>query len=494
MYLLGYDIGSSSVKAALVDAQTMEALATVHYPETEMEIMAQQPGWAEQDPETWWNNLVLATEKLFSNATVNRKEVVAIGISYQMHGLVLIDKQKNVLRPSIIWCDSRAVASGDELLQQLGEEYCLDHLLNTPGNFTASKLKWVKGHEPGLFDQIAQVMLPGDYINMKLTGEVNTTITALSEGMFWDFEQSQLSEPLLQAIGASTDLIPELADITGIQGLLSNGAAKVLGLKSGIPVAYRAGDQPNNAMALNVLKPGEVAATGGTSGVVFGVTDKLIKDRQGRLNAFAHVNHLADKPMLGLLLCINGAGSQYGWMRKMLGAGNTSYFDMEQMAATVPVGSDGLTIFPFGNGAERMLNNQDPGAWFTGLNFNRHSQPHFYRAALEGIAYSFVYGAHIMNDLGLPVSTMRVGNDNLFQSEIFSSTIASLLGCRIEMMETSGAVGAARASAVGAGLAGSLSEVMAHQQLIRVYEPTDQQEKNKQGYERWRLELMKQLN
>ncbi len=494
MYLLGYDIGSSSVKAALIDAQTIETVGTVHYPEREMDIIARQAGWAEQRPEVWWDNLIAATHKLFRLFPVDQQAVQSIGISYQMHGLVLIDKDQHVLRPSIIWCDSRAVGIGDKAFEQLGQEFCLSQLLNSPGNFTATKLKWVKDNEPELYEQIDKILLPGDFINMKLTGRINTTVPALSEGIFWDFKGNQVSRKLMDYFGFPDSIIPEIVDTCSAQGRLSAGAARTLGLKEGTPVGYRAGDQPNNALSLGVFNPGEIAATGGTSGVVYGVVDRPCYDRQSRVNAFAHVNHHRENPRIGMLLCINGAGIQYSWIKQMLAAEGSSYQDIEEMLSSVPVNADGLCILPFGNGAERMLENRDLGSRILNLNFNRHSKAHMYRAALEGIAYSFVYGIEIMKEMGMQVETIRVGNDNLFQSEVFSSTIATILDCRIEMLETTGAIGAAKASAVGAGLAKSLAEVLGQPKLVKAYTALPERSVYQTGYHLWKAELMKILN
>lgn len=494
MYLLGYDIGSSSVKAALVDAQTLKTVGSVHYPEKEMDIIARQTGWAEQQPEVWWENLIAATHKLFARFPIDPQTVQSIGISYQMHGLVLLDKDQHVLRPSIIWCDSRAVGIGNKAFENLGEEFCLLHLLNSPGNFTASKLKWVKDHEPELYDQIDKILLPGDYINMKLTGEVNTTVPALSEGVFWDFRQNRISTDLMAYFGFSHNLIPDVVDTFSLHGQLTSASARSLGLKKGTPVSYRAGDQPNNALSLGVLNPGEVAATGGTSGVVYGVGDQPLYDTQSRINGFAHVNHTAGNPRIGMLLCINGAGIQYSWMKKMLASEGTSYHNIEPMLSSVPVNSDGLCILPFGNGAERMLNNRDIGSRVLNLNFNRHTKAHMYRASLEGIAYSFVYGIEIMKEVGIQINTIRVGNDNLFQSETFSTTVASLLKCQIEMLKTTGAIGAGKASAVGAQQVNSLEEVLGQPELIRTYTAHQEHTTYETGYHLWKAELSKLLN
>jgi xylulokinase len=489
MYLLGFDIGSSSIKAALVDARTGRVAGAVHAPDVEMDMTAIEPGWAEQHPDTWWDNCAVAVQKLLRQTDIRPDHIAAIGISYQMHGLVAIDRAGQPVRPSIIWCDSRAVTIGDQAFHDLGSEFCLRHYLNSPGNFTASKLKWVKDNEPDQYERIRHFFLPGDYIAYKMTGEALTTVSGLSEGILWDFQNNGPATQLLDYYGIDASLIPPVAPTFGHQGTLTSQAAAALGLHPGIPVTYRAGDQPNNALSLNVLNPGEVAATGGTSGVVYGVIDRLAYDPENRVNSFAHVNHRSDQPHIGVLLCINGAGSQYRWTRRQVARDGVSYEDMERMAATIPVGSDGLRILPFGNGAERMLGNRNIGAQVLGLEFNRHDRAHVYRASLEGIAFSFVYGMKVLQDLGLNLSVMRVGNDNLFQSAVFSQTIAGLLGCRIEMMQTTGAIGAAIASGVGIGVWSNPEEALNRLEQVKVYEPEGRRAEYEAAYERWASDL-----
>ncbi|MBI1227741.1 MAG: carbohydrate kinase [Bacteroidetes bacterium] len=491
MYLLGYDIGSSSIKAALVQADTGAVTAVVQYPETEMSMVAVQPGWAEQAPELWWECVCAATRKLLQKTNADTAEIKGIGISYQMHGLVVVDKNHTPVRPSIIWCDSRAVEIGNRAFDEIGHDKCLSHLLNSPGNFTATKLAWVKENEPVLFEKIDKFMLPGDYIAMRLTGEAMTTPSGLSEGIFWDFLKNEVSETVLDYFDFDKKLIPTIAPTFSLQGELSAEAAEATGLRKGIPVAYRAGDQPNNALSLNVLNPGEVAATGGTSGVVYGVVDKPVYDPQSRVNGFVHVTHQKEKPRIGILLCINGAGIQYSWARQNMSDSGKPYPELERLAATVPVGSDGLRILPFGNGAERMLENKSPGAHVSNLQFNRHNNAHFYRAALEGIAFSFVHGVKILQDMGVNAAMMRVGNDNLFQSAIFSNTISNLLGNTIEMVETTGAVGAAKASGVATGVYASVEEAMSYTNILKTYEPQNVNGIYKEAFEAWQEDLAK---
>ncbi len=492
MYFIGYDIGSSSIKAALLDGETNRQLAVSHFPETELDISSPQLGFAEQSPEMWWECILQSTRAVLAKANIDATQVKGIGISYQMHGLVMVDRELNVLRPSIIWCDSRAVQTGDDLLTIIGKDKSNEHMLNAPGNFTAAKLKWVKDHEPELFEKVYKIMLPGDYVAMRMTGQPTTTVSGLSEGIFWDFKNEELSNPLMEACGFDAEVISEIVPTFGEQGALTAEAAELLGLPEGIQVAYRAGDQPNNALSLGVFNPGEIAATGGTSGVVYGVKGQPVFDPKSRVNSFAHVNHTSADPRIGVLLCINGSGIQYRYIRQMLAQDNVNYDDMEALASKVAIGSDGLQVLPFGNGAERMLSNKDLGASMLGVQFNRHKSAHFFRASLEGIAFSFMYGMEVMQELGMDISKLRVGNDNLFQSKIFSTTIASLSGAPIEMVETTGAIGAARGAAYGLGYYKSLAEAVAGDTVLRVYEP--ELGTYQEAYQKWKNELTKILN
>ena len=496
MYALGYDIGSSSIKASLVNLEDNSVVKTAQYPQVEMRIDSPKPGWAEQNPESWWIYVVEATRILLKDQPENVvSEIGGIGISYQMHGLVLTDKNGEVLRPSIIWCDSRAIKSGEEARDILGRDHCLAKMLNEPGNFTASKFKWVHDHEPDIYQKTDKLMLPGDYLGYKLTGEITTTPSGLSEGILWDFENSKPAEFAFNAFGIKKSMIPKVVSTFSKQGFVTKIAAAELGIPEGIPLCYRAGDQPNNAMALGALKPGELAATGGTSGVVYGVMDKMVVDSQSRINSFAHVNYTPENKMTGALLCINGAGSMYRWTRQIAAGQNVSYNEMEAQAAKVPIGSENLVILPFGNGAERMLTNHDHGAHIINIDFNRHQQAHIYRATLEGIAFSFVYGTKILEESGVKPTTIKAGNDNLFQSEIFSATIATLLNCTIELIETTGAVGAAKAVGYTLGVKSNLEEAMKGNLSDRIISPDPtKKEAYQEAYSNWKKQLEQTLN
>lgn len=452
MYLLGYDIGSSSVKASLVEAATGRIVATDFAPRpNEMAISAPRAGWAEQDPTQWWDNLKQATASVMSLSKIAPMEIGAIGISYQMHGLVMVDKEQQVLRPSIIWCDSRAIPYGNAAFEALGADYCLSHMLNSPGNFTAAKLAWVRENQPQIFERIDKIMLPGDYIAMRLTGRAATTIEGLSEGIFWDFKENKIADTLLANLGIPRSMIPTIVPTFASQGEVLASVATELGLHPGIPVCYRAGDQPNNALSLNVFEPGEVASTAGTSGVVYGVSSSVSYDPFSRVNSFAHVTHTGHNTRLGIMLCINGTGSLNSWARRNIAPTGANYVQMNEIAAEAPIGSDGVIILPFGNGAERVLGNRDIGASITGVNFNIHNRSHLLRAAQEGIVFSFIYGMEIMQDMGMNLSVIRAGETNMFQSPIFRETLSGASGAQVELYMTDGAAGAAKGAGIGLG-------------------------------------------
>ncbi len=496
MILLGIDVGSSSIKLSILDVVSGKGIASVQYPKQEMKIISLKPGWAEQNPEDWWQNIVYGLQELSMDMKINLSEIAAIGITYQMHGLVCVDKNKKVIRPSIIWCDSRAVNYGNKAFDDIGSNKCLSHLLNSPGNFTASKLKWVKDNEPELYAKIYKIMLPGDYIAMKLTGEINTTVTGLSEGIFWDFPNNSLAGFLLDYYGISPEFIPDIVPAFGNQGTILPKIASELGLRPGIPVTYRAGDQPNNAFSLNVLKPGEIAATAGTSGVVYGITNQYSYDPKSRVNIFAHVNHTKKDVHLGVLLCINGTGILNSWIQKNVGTTKLGYAEMNEKASLVPIGSDGLTIIPFGNGAERVIENRDLGCQISNLNFNLHNSSHLFRAAQEGIAFSFKYGIDIMAEYtGLKVNQIRAGHTNMFLSPIFRDTLASICEVPIDLYNTDGSEGAARGAGVGSGIFKSFADAFSNLEKLSTVEPViSKKEEYKDSYEKWNKELKNMLN
>lgn len=493
MYLLGYDIGSSSVKAALVDATTGACVASDFYPKSEAPIKALRPGWAEQNPEDWWSYLRQATASILAGSNVNPVDIKAIGISYQMHGLVAIDKDHRLLRDAIIWCDSRGVPYGDRAFNEIGPSNCLPRLLNSPGNFTAAKLQWIKENEPEVFEKIHKVMLPGDYAAMRLTGEICTNPEGLSEYMLWDFKDNAPARFLMDYYGYDMSILPDVKPTFCDQGHLTAAAAADLGLAEGTPVTYRAGDQPNNALSLNVFNPGEIASTAGTSGVVYGINGTVDYDPRSRVNNFAHVNHSSSQTRIGVMTCINGTGILNSWIKRNVAPDGISYADMNNLAASVPVGSEGVTILPFGNGAERVLENRQIGCSIHGLNFNTDNRRHLIRAAQEGIVFSFMYGMEIMASIGLDIKRIHAGHANMFLSPIFRDTLASVSGATIDLFDTDGAVGAAKGAGIGAGIYKDNNEAFASLKKIEEIHPAKDRAPYLEAYARWKECLRREM-
>lgn len=492
MYLLGIDVGTSSIKVSVVEVATQKCVASAQFPETEAEIKSIKPGWAEQSPLDWWINTQKAILKVNATKLFNPLEIKAIGIAYQMHGLVLVNQAQEVLRDSIIWCDSRAVSLGQAAFEAIGEQEALKTLLNSPGNFTAAKLAWVKQNEADVYQKIAKMMLPGDFIAMKLTGNITTSISALSEGILWDFQKNQLAQSVVKYFDINPEFIPPIQDLFSNHGALSAKNAEVLGLKAGIPVTYKAGDQPNNALSLNVLQPGEVAATAGTSGVIYGVSNKLTFDPQSRVNTFAHVTYTPENKNTGVLLCINGTGSMYRWAKNSF-APQMSYAALNQLAATAPVGSKGLKVLPFGNGAERMLNNKYTGAQLSAVDVNNHQPADIFRAVQEGIAFAFRYGLDIMSENGMQPQIIRAGKANLFLSDLFAQTFVDVTGVPVELHENDGSVGAALGAGIGACIFKNASDAFTQQKALKTFQPMHSKA-YEPIYQEWKQLLEKTLN
>ena len=489
-YLLGLDVGSRSVKVSLVDIDNGQAAASAFFPKHEAPISAPRKGWAEQDPDSWWKYAKQSVAQVMADTGAKPDEVKAVGISYQMHGLVCVDKNQQPLRPSIIWCDSRAVQEGNRAFTALGSDWCMGHLLNSPGNFTAAKLAWVKDNEPELFSPIDKVMLPGDYIAMRLTGEACTTVSGLSEGTLWDFKSQQTADRLLDYYGIPATLLPRIVPTFGEQGRLTEAAAKEMGLQVGTPVSYRAGDQPNNALSLNVFNPGEIASTAGTSGVVYGVLGQPACDAKSRVNVFAHVNYTKEQERLGVLLCINGTGILNAWMHRNVVPEGVGYAEMNDLAAEAPIGSDGVVVIPFGNGAERILENKEMGCSIHGINFNKHNRSHLLRAAQEGIVFSFCYGMEIMGQMGMDIHRIHAGKANMFLSPLFRDTLAGVSGATINLYDTDGSVGAAKGAGIGCGIYKDHDEAFASLRLLQTIVPDEQHRADYQAaYERWKEQL-----
>jgi len=490
MLLLGIDLGTSSVKVSVLDAGNGSLVASAQYPEAEAAIISHHPGWAEQSPNQWWHDVKAAILKLHATGAYKPSDIGAIGIAYQMHGLVLVDSHQNVIRDSIIWCDNRAVALGEKAFETIGHNYCLTHLLNSPGNFTASKLAWVKQNEPEHYAQIHKMMLPGDFIAMKLTGEITTTIAALSEGMFWDFKNNCLSNEVMDYYGLDAQHIPAIKNVFDTHGYVTEHIASELGISKGIPVTYKAGDQQNNALSLNVLNPGEVAATAGTSAVIYAVSDSLQADTASRVNSFAHVNHTQEHNSIGVLLCINGAGISNSWIKNKLGA--SSYEEMNALAASVAPGSDGVAVLPFGNGSERMLHNKNIGAHISGLDFNRHQAAHLFRAVQEGVVFAMQYGFKVLQQNGVQPTVIRAGKANMYLSDVFVDCFVNTLGVPLELYHTDGSKGAAIGAGYGAKVYATIEEAFVNSKPLTTIAPSANTNYT-EAYQNWEQQLALQI-
>jgi xylulokinase len=487
MLLLGIDLGTSSVKVSVVDGATQQIIASAQYPDTESLIIAKEVGWAEQSPATWWHDMQQAILRLNASGKYDPKDIGAIGIAYQMHGLVCVDKDKNVLRNSIIWCDSRAVKIGEKAFKKIGNDKCLSRLLNSPGNFTASKLAWVKENEPAIYEKIEKILLPGDFIAMQLTGDATTTSSAASEGIFWDFKKDKLSKDLFEYFGFNKSIIPSIQPVFSSHGLLKKDVAETLGLRTGVPVTYKAGDQPNNALSLNVMEPGEVAANAGTSGVIYGVSDELGFDKQSRINSFAHVNHTAENKRIGVLLCINGAGITNSWIKNSF-ANNGDYKALNDAANKIYPGSEGLQVIPFGNGAERMLNNKTVGAHILNFDWNMHTPLHVYRAGQEGVSFAFRYGLDIMKKNGIKPTVIRAGKANMFLSKTFVKAFVNTTAVPVELYNSDGSVGAAIGAGIGANFFATPAEAFTNMKAVEKIEPLQESIYN-DAYQKWKESL-----
>ena len=264
--------------------------------------------------------------------------------------------------------------------------------------------------------------------------------------------------------------------------------AKELSLKPGISVSYKAGDQLNNAVSLNVFHPGEVAATAGTSGVIYAVTDKMFADKLSRVNAFAHVNHSNAARRLGILLCINGTGIMNRWIKDLCAE---DYNEMNQLASEVKRGSDGLMIFPFGNGAERIFENKIIGAHISDIDLNKHTKAHIFRAVQEGIVFSFRYGLDIMRENGIQLSVIRVGKTNMFLSDLFAEAFVNATNVPVEIYENDGSVGAAIGAGIGGGIFSSPKEAFSNFRILKRIDPMKGVKIYDELYNKWRNKLLK---
>lgn len=436
MAFLGIDVGTSSVKVSIVGEDGVILASATAPASSERAINSPNPNWAEQNPEDWWED---AQQAILNLPLEARLQVEAIGIAYQMHGLVLVDSQFQPVRPSIIWCDGRNIQESQILAESLGLDALENRLLNKPGTLTLAKLAWVAEHEPETLAKAHTFGLPGDFIAYKLTGEWSTTKSGYSEMVGWDFGASIPFEEGFRKAGWKLPLPearPNLEEGAPIQKVI----AEKLGLPPSARVTYRAGDQPNNAFGLGVLQQGETAISAGTSGVLYGIGDSSPGLHEG-INRFLHVNS-----QIGVLMCLNGVGSALAFARRTWFQ-NQSYEALSELASQANP-ENCPYFFPFGNGAERILSER-AFSGFTELDFNRHNLPELARSVFEGIAFAYRLGSEKMEKAGCLSKVVNGTESGLLKSSFFAQLLANELQVELILSEGDGSTAAARGAALG---------------------------------------------
>ncbi|WP_339655368.1 FGGY-family carbohydrate kinase, partial [uncultured Salegentibacter sp.] len=346
---------------------------------------------------------------------------------------------------------------------------------------------------PENFKKASIMMLPGDYIAAKLSETPQISTSGLSEAALWDFSKGKLATEVLDKMGLSEDFIPEIVPSFGDQATVSSAIANELGLDPDTKINYRAGDQPNNAFSLNALKPGDIATTAGTSAVMYAVSAENTFDPESRVNTFLHVNNTEKAKHNGVLLCINGSGILYQWLRKIISVGREELIPYEKLneeAAKVEPGSKGLRFYPFGNGVERIFSNKEVNSGIENLNYNIHQPAHLIRSACEGIVFAMNYGFEVMQSIGVEGKVVRAGKDNLFLSPVFREIFVNTTQTTLELYNTSGAEGAARGAAVGYGFYKEFDDAFTSLKCLERMEPDPKLSKQYQEiYQEWKQNI-----
>ena len=443
-YLLGLDVSTTATKALLIDGDgTVVGVAAAEYA-----YETPRPLWCEQDPALWWDGAVQSIRAVLKQSGIAAEEIAAVGLTGQMHGLVLLDAKGQVLRPALLWNDQRTAAECDEIRRRVGR----DRLIERTGNdaltgFTAPKLLWVRNHEPEIYDRIAHVLLPKDYVRYRLTGEPATDKAGAAGTLLLDLRRRDWSEDILDALAIPTGWLPPTHEGPVVTGTLSDEAAKATGLAAGTPVVAGGGDQAAGAVGVGAVREGIVSLVLGTSGVVFATSNEPFVEPEGRLHAFCHAVpgrwHL-----MGVML--SAAGS-LRWFRDTLAPG-VSFDDLLAPAAEVAPGSDGLRFLPYLTGERTPHPDPLARGAFVGLTV-RHTRAHLARAVLEGIAFGLRDGFELMREAGLPTpDEVRVSGGGA-QSPLWRQILADVLGADLVTVNTTegAAFGAALLAGVGAG-------------------------------------------
>ncbi len=460
-YWLGVDIGTGGSRALLVDAEGHVAAGVTAAHE---DIQMAHPLWAEQRPENWWDAAVEAIQGVLAKAGVRGEDVAGVGLSGQMHGLVLLDSENRVIRPALIWCDQRCQEQVDWINATAGAEMVLKQTANPVlTGFTAPKLIWVRDNDPSSYERTRQVLLPKDYIRFCLTGEFAGDVSDASGTALFDVVHRRWAEPLIEKLGIDRSVLPRVVESSELTGVISEEAASKTGLAAGTPVVGGAGDQAASAVGNGIVDSGLVSCTIGTSGVVFSHLDEAGFDPRGRVHTFCH----AVPGKWHVMGVTQGAGLSLQWFRNQLGAdavheagekGIDSYDVLMEEAATAPVASEGLFWLPYLMGERTPhLDALARGGW-VGLTA-KHTRAHLIRSVIEGVSYSLKDCLEIVESLGVDVKVVRASGGGA-RSPFWRSVLAGVFDRPIATLETQegSAYGAALLGMVGNGHFGSVTE------------------------------------
>ena len=450
-YVLGIDVGTGGTRAVLVDRDGAIASSATceHVP-----FASPHTGWAEQDPHDWWQAAGSAIRAVLSN--VSGAKVSCVGLAGQMHGAVLLDEKDEVLRPALIWCDQRTQAQCDWLNSRLGAQRIIELTCNPAlANFTLTKLLWVRDSEPQIWERFRRVLLPKDYVRLRMTGAHAMDVADASGTLMLDVAQRRWSEEMMAAAGLPLSCLPKLYESPEICARVSEAGAAHTGLKPGTPVVAGAGDQAGGAVGMGIVRAGAVSATIGTSGVVFAATDSPAMDVKGRVHTFCH----AVPGRWHVMGVTQAAGLSLHWLRDLLkNSGDLSYDELTHEAAAVPAGSDGVLWAPYLMGERTPHLDPNARGTLTGLVAN-HTRGHVVRAVLEGVAFSLKDTFTIFEEMKIPVTSIRLGGGGA-RSPLWRQIQADAYGRDVEIVaaEEGAAYGAAILAGVGAKAWGTVEQ------------------------------------
>lgn len=459
-YLLGIDIGTSGTKTVLFDeAGNTIASALGEYP-----LYQPNVGWAEQDPEDWWKATFSTIKAVLGKSGVNPSDVKGVGLSGQMHGAVLLDKDNQVLRKAIIWCDQRSSAECDQITSIIGKERLIEITANPAlTGFTASKVMWVKNNEPEIFEKVKKILLPKDYIRFKLTGEFATEVSDASGMQFMDIPKRKWSSEVLDKLGIDKGLLGDVYESQEVSGKVHKAAAELTGLKEGTPVVGGAGDQAAGAVGNGIVRPGVISSTIGTSGVVFAFSENVSIDPKGRVHTFCH----AVPNTWHIMGVTQGAGLSLKWFRdnfcieekrtaELMGI--DPYVLMDQEADRVEAGCSGLIYLPYMMGERTPHLDPNAKGVFFGLSA-KHEKQDMLRAVMEGVVYSLKDCLEIIKEMGVDVSEVRASGGG-GKSKLWRQMQSDVFGTEITTINSSegGALGVALLAGVGTGVYSSVPE------------------------------------